>query len=755
MNTRSMQIRWGCFAAILAASTCASGVTRYVDVTAVGGNTGTSWANAYTNLSSALAVAVAGDQIWVADGRYVAPAGAFILKSGVPVYGGFAGSETSLAQRNVSANLSLLTGDVLNDDGANFTNRADNRLRVISATSCNVSTRLDGFTISGGYGAANGNGIMISNSSFEVANCTFRDNYCAQPFGPNGGAAAAVSGGSMAFRDCRFTANMTEVEDAAGILADLFCNSLTVEGCTFDNNRAGFAANFGSSIANGVGIYSRTNTVLRNSTFSGNRAFGGGGGAGNGVGAYLNSFSHLVENCTFNDNVAETTGAGSGSGAGLWISGTTTIDIVGSTFTGNRATVGLNSGGGLFLLSSGVANVINSRFANNESLLRGGGLFTQGNATLIACEIEENRSDQGGGVATLGTTQLTGCLVRSNHATQAGGGIYSTSTTLGVVSCRLITNTSAQNGGGLYANLSAGNLVNSVISGNGAVTQGGGIYLTDLVNTRPWQVTHISASGNGGNGWYQNVTPVTGLNSIIRDGSTLVGGATAGFSYSNVLGYVGGTGNIDQTPQFLDVINHDLHLQLNSPCLDTGFDTGVLPSVDFDGDLRSLDGNLDEIARPDMGADELAPFVVLANSIETIMGEYFAGELGDIASSENQYYSAFCDPFTLGTTLEVRGTSPRSASRVQLRCELSADRAGLALTLTAYDFGAGIWRIAGGTVAPTSDSLVQFIAPIIGNYVGPAGACKSRLATIPINDEDPSVDGWLTNLDRWEWVMVP
>ena len=78
----------------------------YVSPTANDTNDGSSWSNV-TTLTNALDKAVAGDQIWVqgfeqitsADQLYIAPTGGFSVKSGVQLYGGFAGTETKLTDR--------------------------------------------------------------------------------------------------------------------------------------------------------------------------------------------------------------------------------------------------------------------------------------------------------------------------------------------------------------------------------------------------------------------------------------------------------------------------------------------------------------------------------------------------------------------------------------------------------------------------------------------------------------------------------
>jgi parallel beta-helix repeat protein len=60
-----------------------------------------------------------------------------------------------------------------------------------------------------------------------------------------------------------------------------------------------------------------------------------------------------------------------------------------------------------------------------------------------------------------------------------------------------------------------------------------------------------------------------------------------------------GTGNIDDDPCFVDEGTNDFHLGQNSLCMDAGYETLVLDSVDIDGDPRLLGPEVD------MGADEI------------------------------------------------------------------------------------------------------------------------------------------------------
>src|SRR4051812_26953207 len=82
----------------------------YVKSNASGLNDGTSWQNAYTDLSAAIHATASG-QVWVAAGIYLPTTDydgqiptnprfkTFKFKKGVAIYGGFAGTESGLSER--------------------------------------------------------------------------------------------------------------------------------------------------------------------------------------------------------------------------------------------------------------------------------------------------------------------------------------------------------------------------------------------------------------------------------------------------------------------------------------------------------------------------------------------------------------------------------------------------------------------------------------------------------------------------------
>ena len=81
-------------------SLCSANAAIYVDKDATAGsNNGTSWADAYTNLNTALTKSTG--EFWIAEGTYITPVSVGIQISNTnELYGGFAGTETYVTERN-------------------------------------------------------------------------------------------------------------------------------------------------------------------------------------------------------------------------------------------------------------------------------------------------------------------------------------------------------------------------------------------------------------------------------------------------------------------------------------------------------------------------------------------------------------------------------------------------------------------------------------------------------------------------------
>ena len=242
---------------------------------ATGANDGSSWANAYTSLQSALTAAISGGEIWVASGTYRPTTTtnrgfSFALKNGVGIYGGFVGTETSRSQRDPATNVTILSGDI-GTPGIS----TDNSYHVVTADSTvSASAVLDGFTITGGNasGAAPdnlGGGLLGSNASPTVARCAFTGNSASDR-----GGAVRVDGGNAAFLDCNFTGNSAGV--AGGAVSAGTVAGLTLTRCLIRGNTAGDGTRGGGiDVTNNVAV---TDCLIAQNSNNGVVFFQGGNG---------------------------------------------------------------------------------------------------------------------------------------------------------------------------------------------------------------------------------------------------------------------------------------------------------------------------------------------------------------------------------------------------------------------------------------------------------------------------------------------
>ncbi|MEZ4961033.1 MAG: MopE-related protein [Saprospiraceae bacterium] len=299
---------------------CPAGNILYVNASATGANNGNSWTNAFTDLQSALNSTCPGiTQIWVAAGTYKPTSGtdrnaSFVMKNGVAIYGGFAGTETLLSQRNWTANVTTLNGDIDNDGTL-----ANNSYHVIFNNNNGLTNTavLDGFTISGGNAngsSANayGGGMYNFNTSPAVNNCSFTGN--SVTFSGSGMYNAGNS--SPTVTNCSFSGN--SANRGGGMFND--ASSPAVANCSFSNNAA----------SDGGGMYNETSSpTVTNCAFSGNTADFGGG-------MYNDESLPTVKNCTFYNNSA-------GSSTGGMFNGFANSVVTNSIFWANSGEI-LNIG---------------------------------------------------------------------------------------------------------------------------------------------------------------------------------------------------------------------------------------------------------------------------------------------------------------------------------------------------------------------------------------------------------------------------
>jgi Secretion system C-terminal sorting domain len=368
----------------------------YIKQNGTGNFYGNSWVNAAPELADALIAAksnLAIKEIWVSGGIYkplYSPEdgtnfgtdknrdNSFLLVKDVKLYGGFAGSETILTQRNlnITANKSILSGDFgdndqLNGSGDSFaiTNNGENAYHVVVSAGDLGLAELNGFTIKGGN--ANANTSVLVN-----AQNIFRNN---------GGGMTNVGAASPLVANCRFEANNVYYGNGGGIFNSLASNP-TITDCYFVNNTAFFVAGQGwGDEGGGAGMANlSSNPIIKRAVFSDNNTSGGRLG-----GAVYNELANpIFSNCLINRNVA---GSGGGifnynsspvltnlnlnnnitlyNGAAVYNGGISAPIITNVTIEGNRTTYVSSFGGGLYYDANSGGSIRNSIIWNNTNAM--------------------------------------------------------------------------------------------------------------------------------------------------------------------------------------------------------------------------------------------------------------------------------------------------------------------------------------------------------------------------------------------------
>jgi len=324
----------------------------FVDRAAAGAtHDGLSWETAYPTLQDALAVAQAGQEIWVAAGIYYPdeglgssnndPNATFLLRNGVALYGGFTGTEESRDARDWRLNRTVLSGDLAQDDPNKnsdgistipSTMVGPNAYQVVKAVNAGAQTILDGFIITGGRafgdftnpcGLACGGGIYLDTSTPRLRNLVLSGNY-ANFYG----AALTAVESTLLLEDSLIQGNRSENYGGALFTRQSGGQLLNV---VISGNRSG---------GRGGGLYSFLSAEplkLTNVTFSGNRALNAGGAIYN-----AQSIVYLENSIVWNNKANDTSEINNGMAA-------TTIynaSLIKDAFTGLLWNIVLGINGG-------------------------------------------------------------------------------------------------------------------------------------------------------------------------------------------------------------------------------------------------------------------------------------------------------------------------------------------------------------------------------------------------------------------------
>lgn len=458
----------------------------HVDVDAPPDGDGTSWMTAFDDLQAAIdaAAGCSEPQLWVAEGSYAPDPASPVATIGTPmaIYGGFAGDEIMLEQRDVVAHPVTLGAPgwqarvVVLDEGAVdeiAITRLDG-LRIDASTDGAIviagdqqlpppiTVLLHNLEITNNIANAGAGIDVLGIAGIEIVGSSFTNNAAGE------GAAIHYADSVLHIHSSSFVANQSETASiyqsfdsdllqlghlylsdslvADNIGVSLLLTNFTADNVEFSNNDA-VAHGDPSTITSALGV-----VTISNSTFVGNQ---GTFGAGLSV---TEGFAELID-CDFVDNVASSAGAVFVVSDGYAPAGLT---VSGGSFVGNSAT---GDAGALWVAGNLDASISDVVFVDNTAGHQGGAIKAADSPFDPPFHLE-----------------ISGVRLAGNQATTGeGGGIYiepalGLATTVRIVDTEFVDNFAGWAGGGLHGRAE---LVSVTFAGNLSDGLGDGVAAYD------------------------------------------------------------------------------------------------------------------------------------------------------------------------------------------------------------------------------------------------------------------------------------
>lgn len=577
----------------------------YVDHGAVGADDGTSWTDAFAKLQDALrtlSLCESPGQIWIARGTYYPDEGlgqvdgfrtsTFKMLPDVQMYGGFVTGETSVADRNWEFNLTILSGDIDQND---ISGSIDfNAYHVINndysaSNPLTATARLDGIVVADGnadldFVEDEGGGMKNVNSSPTIVNCSFANNSA------NYGGGMHNDNSNLHIINCKFNQNNAVLE--GGGIRHLRA-PLTLTDCAFGYGFAG--TNIGADGGGGVACKgSLSRLTMNNCSFIENATTGRGGAV-----VIQNDGINKFDNCIFRRNEGRFSGA---------VSTYSRLDLSECQFDTNQvipaSNVQIHFTGGAIEVAGDSTSMDNCIFNGNRTDQYGGAIAVTflGRAYVSNSSFLNNSADfwvfqdpdfiepRGGAVyiASEAKTTLENCDFSENFAALKGGAVFSESDETLISNSRFWNNTTTEFGHAVYNHDANTMMVNCVFANNNVTNVSYTIYNENL--SQPLLKNSII--------WKYGVV----------DPPRVIFDESGSFSVVNNCiiqgGWISGTDVLDLDPKLADAITGDLRLQSCSPAIDFGSDSDNLNSLDLDGSPRIHDAKSSTTDDIDLGPYE-------------------------------------------------------------------------------------------------------------------------------------------------------